>query len=100
MRGFPSAHVHQRVMLLHVGLGYSPRETTVQAKLANWPPSSNVALLKRFRNSGTWAAFSLQRVSLLEQALAAKPAAGGKGWRQFTPQRPLVIRGKFRNSRL
>jgi hypothetical protein len=54
LRGFPSADLLLRMLLLHVARGYSLRETAVQAKLANWADVSDVALLKRLRNSEEW----------------------------------------------
>jgi hypothetical protein len=54
LRGFSSSAVLLRMMLLHVSRGYSLRETTVQAKLANWADISDVALLKRLRQSEDW----------------------------------------------
>lgn len=56
-RGFSSPEVLLRTLLLHVGLGYSLRETVVRAKLANWTDVSDVALLKRMRNSEEWLRF-------------------------------------------
>jgi hypothetical protein len=54
LRGFPSSEVLLRMILLHVGRGYSLRETAVQAKVANWADISDVALLNRLRQSGEW----------------------------------------------
>src|ERR1700732_3372584 len=54
LRGFPSADVLLRMLMLHVARGYSLRETVVRAKLANWADISDVALLKRLRNSEQW----------------------------------------------
>ena len=54
LRGFRSPDALLRTLLLHVARGYSLRETTVQAKLANWADVSDVALLKRLRNSEGW----------------------------------------------
>jgi hypothetical protein len=51
LRGFPSPDVLLRMLLLHVARGYPLRETVVRAKLANWTDISDVALLKRLRNS-------------------------------------------------
>src|SRR3954454_6924212 len=51
LRGFPSPDVLLRTLLLHVARGYSLRETVVRAKLAHWADISDVALLKRLRNS-------------------------------------------------
>src|SRR6516162_6459371 len=57
LRGFPSPDVLLRMLLLHVARGYSLRETVVRAKLANWSEISDVALLKRLRNSEEWLRF-------------------------------------------
>ena len=54
LRGFSSPEVLLRTLLLHVGLGYSLRETVVRARFANWADVSDVALLKRMRNSKQW----------------------------------------------
>src|SRR6202049_2412105 len=57
LRGFPSADTLLRMLMLHVARGYSLRETVVRAKLANWADISDVALLKRLRNSEQWLRF-------------------------------------------
>jgi hypothetical protein len=57
LRGFPSPDVLLRMLMLHVARGYSLRETVVRAKLANWADISDVALLKRLRNSEDWLRF-------------------------------------------
>ena len=54
LRGFPSPDALLRTIMLHVARGYSLRETVVRAKLANWADISDVALLKRLRNSEEW----------------------------------------------
>jgi hypothetical protein len=54
LRAFPSPDVLLRMLMLHVARGYSLRETVVRAKLANWANISDVALLKRLRNSEEW----------------------------------------------
>jgi hypothetical protein len=54
LRGFPSPDVLLRMLMLHVAKGYSLRETVVRAKVANWADISDVALLKRLRNSEEW----------------------------------------------
>jgi hypothetical protein len=53
-RGLPSTEVLLRMILLHVGKGYSLRETAIHAKLAKWADISDVALLKRLRKSEEW----------------------------------------------
>jgi hypothetical protein len=57
LRGFSSPEALLRTLLLHVGLGYSLRETVVRARLAGWADVSDVALLKRMRNSEEWLRF-------------------------------------------
>jgi hypothetical protein len=54
LRRFSSPEVLLRTLLLHVARGYSLRETVVRAKMANWADVSDVALLKRLRNSEEW----------------------------------------------
>src|SRR6266568_3318442 len=54
LRGFQSPDVLLRMLMLHMARGYSLRETVVRAKLANWADISDVALLKRLRNSEEW----------------------------------------------
>src|SRR5260370_30985689 len=54
LRGFSSAEALLRTLLLHIANGFSLRETAVQAKLAHLANVSDVALLKRLRNSEEW----------------------------------------------
>jgi hypothetical protein len=54
LRGFRSPDMLLRTLLLHVARGYSLPETVVHANLANWADISDVALLKRLRNSEEW----------------------------------------------
>src|SRR5712691_4880909 len=68
LRGFRSPEVLLRMLLLHVARGYSLRETVVRAKLANWTDISDVALLKRLRNSEEW--LRLLCVELLRENVA------------------------------
>jgi hypothetical protein len=63
LRGFRSSDVLLRMILLHVAKGYSLRETSVQAKLANWADISDVALLKRLRQSEEWLRSTLRKVA-------------------------------------
>ena len=53
-RGFDSVDQLLRALLLHVGLGCSLRETVVVAKAAGWLAMSDVALLKKLRQSEKW----------------------------------------------
>ena len=54
LRGFDSAGALLRVLLLHVGKGYSLRETAARARQAGLAKVSDVALLKRLRNAEPW----------------------------------------------
>ena len=74
LRGFPSADVLLRMLMLHVARGYSLRETVVRAKLANWADISDVALLKRLRNSEQWLRFLC--IELLRENLAYRLEEG------------------------
>lgn len=68
LRGFQSPDVLLRMLMLHVARGYSLRETVVRARLANWTDISDVALLKRLRNSEEWLRFLC--VELLREQFA------------------------------
>jgi hypothetical protein len=54
LRGFDSIEQLLRALLLHVALGCSLRETVVVAKAAGWLEMSDVALLKKLRQSERW----------------------------------------------
>jgi hypothetical protein len=51
LRQDKSAETLLRVLLLHVGAGFSLRETVVRARAAHWADLSDVALLKRLPKS-------------------------------------------------
>jgi len=68
LRGFLSPDMLLRMLMLHVARGYSLRETVVRAKLANWTDISDVALLKRLRNSEEW--LRLLCIELLRENVA------------------------------
>jgi Transposase DDE domain len=86
-----------RVLLLHVGCGFSMRETVVRAKQANLAQLSAVALLKRLRKSKDWLyrlccalfeerGFQLKpplnhRLRLIDSTLAKEPGKTGSLWR-------------------
>jgi hypothetical protein len=53
-RGITAPDVLLRVFLMHVGKGYSLRETAVRAKKAGLTEISDVGLLKRLRRSEDW----------------------------------------------
>jgi hypothetical protein len=54
LRGFASIRELLRVLLLHVGKGYSLRETVVRAKQAGLAEVSDVTLLNRLRQAELW----------------------------------------------
>jgi Transposase DDE domain len=54
LRGFDSVNDLLRTLLLHVGCGWSLRETAVQAKLAGIADVSDVTLLNRLRQAEDW----------------------------------------------
>jgi hypothetical protein len=54
LRGFRSLEDVLRTLLLHVGCGWSLRETAVHAKLAGIAEVSDVTLLNRLRQSEPW----------------------------------------------
>jgi hypothetical protein len=98
LRGFPSPDVLLRMLTLHVARGYSLRETVVRAKLANWTDISDVALLKRLRNSEQWlrclciellrenVAYGLgeaisRTVRIVDGTIVREPGKTGSQWR-------------------
>lgn len=54
LRGFPSPEALLRTLLLHVAQGYSLRQSVVRAKAAQLAAVSDVARLKRLRQSESW----------------------------------------------
>jgi len=54
LRGFDSLDDLLRTLLMHVGCGWSLRETAVRAKLAGIADVSDVTLLNRLRQSTEW----------------------------------------------
>jgi Transposase DDE domain len=54
LRGFGDEQALMRTLLLHVGRGYSLRETVVRAKASGIAEVSDVALMKRLRKSEEW----------------------------------------------
>lgn len=97
LRGFSSPEALLRTLLLHVGLGYSLRETVVRARLAAWADVSDVALLNRMRNSEQWlrflciallrenGAFVLEEtvgaVRIVDGTIVKEPGTTGSQWR-------------------
>ena len=79
LRGFEDVSQLLRTLLLHVGKGYSLRETAVRAKAAGLASVSDVALLDRLRSAGPWWRQLCTR--LLEESGAHVPV--GAGQRRF-----------------
>lgn len=79
LRGFDSVNELLRVLLLHVGCGYSLRETAVRAKAAGVAEVSDVTLLNRLRQAEAW----LQHLC---QGLLAEM---GVHWRGAQPRRRI-----------
>ena len=80
LRGFESVQEVLRTLLLHVGCGYSLRETAVRAKAAGVAEVSDVTLLNRLRQAEGW----LQR--LCQELLAEN----GVEWRGPQSRRPTA----------
>lgn len=64
-----------RTLLLHLGCGYSLRETAVRAREAGLATLSDVAVLKRLRKSKNWL-HALCRRLLSEQMSLGRPVSG------------------------
>ncbi len=62
LRGFDSVNDLFRTLLLHVGCGWSLRETVVQAKLAGIADVSDVTLMTRLQQSQGWLRELCQRL--------------------------------------
>src|SRR3990172_594103 len=62
LRGFGDESALMRTLLLHVGRGYSLRETVVRAKATGVAEISDVALMKRLRKSGEMVALVVRFV--------------------------------------
>jgi hypothetical protein len=78
LRGFDSLNDLLRTLLLHVGCGWSLRETAVQARLAGIAEVSDVTLLNRLRQAEDWLRQLCQRLWKdngvdLEPALQGRP---------------------------
>jgi len=79
LRGFASVNEVLRVLLMHVGCGYSLRETAVRARAAGLVEVSDVTLLNRLRQAERWLQHPCQ--ALLEES--------GVHWRGAQPRRRL-----------
>jgi hypothetical protein len=80
LRGFSSIEALLHTLLLHVGCGWSLRETAVQAKLAGIADVSDVTLLNRLRDSEGWLRHLCQQL-WQEGGVSLQPALGGRAVR-------------------
>src|SRR5271169_306703 len=76
LRGFPSLEALLRTLLLHVGCGWSLRETAVHAKLADVADVSDVTLLNRLRQAEDWLRQLCQQL-LKENGVNLEPVLKG-----------------------
>jgi|SRR5579859_8159209 len=98
LRGFATLESLLRALLLHVGCGWSLRETAVRAKLAGLADVSDVTLLNRLRDAENWLRqlcelllreqgldlrprLSARRVRLLDATVVSEPGKTGSQWR-------------------
>jgi hypothetical protein len=98
LRGFNSLNDLFRTLLLHVGCGWSLRETAVQAKLAGIADVSDVTLLNRLRQAEDWLrqlcqelwkengvnlepALKGRPVRLVDATVVREPGKTGSQWR-------------------
>lgn len=80
LRGFSSIEALLHTLLLHVGCGWSLRETAVQAKLAGIADVSDVTLLNRLRDAEAW--LRLLCLQLWQEGgLSLQPSLGGRAVR-------------------
>ena len=77
LRGFNSVNDLLRALLLHVGCGWSLRETAVQAKLAGIAEVSDVTLRNRLRQAEGWF-----------------PALCGQLWKDHGVNLPPAVQGR------
>lgn len=109
LRGFGSPGDLLRALLLHVGKGYSLRETAVRAELAGLAKVSDVSLLKRLRKVEPWWRWLCEalaresgwtvradargwRVRAVDGSVVHEPGRGGGLWRlHFSLQIPSLI---------
>lgn len=80
LRGFSSIEALLHTLLLHVGCGWSLRETAVQAKLAGIADVSDVTLLNRLRDAELWLRHLCQQL-WQESGVTLQPALGGRAVR-------------------
>lgn len=98
-RGITSPEALLRLYLLHIGRGYSLRETAVRAKQSGVATISDVGLLKRLRRSEEWLRWlcrqlllenglrapneetNLRRVRIVDGTIVREPGKTGSQWR-------------------
>jgi len=80
LRGFASMDALLHTLLLHVGCGWSLRETAVQAKLAGITDVSDVTLLNRLREAEAWLRQLCQQL-WQENGVNLQPAVSGRAVR-------------------
>jgi hypothetical protein len=102
-----------RTLLLHLGCGFSMRETVVRARQAKLAELSDVALLKRLRKSKDWlyrlccALFeerglvtesaSLPTLRLIDATVVKEPGKTGSQWRiHYSLQWPTLVCDYFK----
>src|SRR5437899_6301903 len=113
LRGFSTTSNLLRTLLLHVGKGYSLRETVVRAKAAGMAEISDVALMKRLRKAEGWlhglCVSLLQEsgwempaethgfnVRVLDGTLIKEPGRSGSLWRiHYSVQIPSLVCDHF-----
>jgi len=98
LRGFSSLETLLRTLLMHIGGGWSLRETAVEAKLAGIADVSDVTLLNRLRDAEPWlrqlceqlwkengvqlqASFLGRTLRLLDATVVCEPGPTGGQWR-------------------
>lgn len=98
LRGFPSLESVLRTLLLHVGCGWSLRETSVHAELAGLAEVSDVTLLNRLRDAEAWlrqlcelllreqgvnleSRIGARSLRLLDATVVSEPGKTGSQWR-------------------
>ncbi len=109
LRGFSTTSNLLRTLLLHVGKGYSLRETVVRAKAAGLAEVSDVALMKRLQKAEKWLrglCVSLLKesgwempvethgfnVRALDGTLVQEPGRSGSSWRiHYSVQIPSLV---------
>ena len=104
---------YMRTLLLHLGCGFSMRETVVRARQASIAELSDVALLKRLRKSKEWlyrlccALFeergliteskSVSTLRLIDATVVKEPGKTGSQWRiHYSLQWPTLVCDHFK----